>query len=198
MRLCRLCLVFFSVLFSLSAQVNFSISTSSLNIKTGQSGTFTISISGATGVAGVQWVVSAPPSGVTLNYTTAVAGKEIQCLPAGTKCLVSGMNAAVIPVGVVGTATLTVSPTATPGNFTLTFSGFVAATPAGIGSAIGTVPLPILLKIINPKDLNGDGVIDHVDFLLSVDQILGGTACATADLNGDGVCDVRDLILLVI
>ena len=177
------------------AQVNFSTSTTNLPIRPGQSATVTLSVSGTTAVAGVQWQLSTPPTGIGITYTTPLTSKNIDCLPTGVKCVVAALNTTTIPAGSsVAIATITVAANVAPGNIPLTWSGFVAATPTASPATIGTTPPTLTIKVLKKSDLNGDGTTDLLDYAIAISQVLGTTACTTADLDGNNVCDVVDVL----
>lgn len=53
--------------------------------------------------------------------------------------------------------------------------------------------LPRTASVLNPCDLNGDGVVNAADVQLSVSAANGQSACGNADLRGTGICDVVDV-----
>jgi hypothetical protein len=125
----------------------------------------------------------------------AGVSKSIACGPTFI-CIVYGFNTTVLPNGEVGRFTFAVPTGTTPGSATVALTGPLAANGAGASVPI-TVGGTLTLTILAPADLNGDGVINSVDLLISVNQIVGITPCTSADLNADGKCDLLDAMVLL-
>ncbi len=53
--------------------------------------------------------------------------------------------------------------------------------------------------VVNPGDMNGDGILDVSDVTALIGTVLndGDVNMAVADLNGDGIIDVSDVVKLI-
>lgn len=180
----------------------------------GQSVTLSVNLSGQ-GLNAFQWDVSAG----SLNGATPVIGpsavalvpKVLKFNSADGRSVIVGQDAAgnsnSTQTGVVATQVFTVPASASAGTVTVGLSGAVGASVAGttvpmtVGSP-ATLTIGAALPPPNPLDLNGDGVVNNLDFGLAMNQALGITPCTTADFSGptlgvkDGKCDVTDLVFL--
>src|SRR5262249_34331601 len=144
--------------------------------------------------AGGQWSLD-HPAGVVLTPVTesAPASKTLSCSADGATCLVWGMNSSSIAPGTVAQIAAAVTSTG-PAVFTL--SGVIAGTPDGAAIPVAAGP-QLVVNILAPEDLNGDGKIDIQDAQIVVDQATGRTVCGSGDLNKDGKCDLLDLMRLI-
>ena len=166
--------------------------------------TLTLAIAGSTGEA-YQWQITPPGSGLTLTTAIApgvsTANKTLICSTDGTICILFSSSApgatSTIPDGNLATVTLKIPAGTAPGSITLPLSNMIGA--AGVPAQ----PLPVTsggvysLKILDPRDVNGDGVIDLSDVTAITTQITTAS-CTTGDVNGDGKCDVVDVLGVVL
>lgn len=117
--------------------------------------------------------------------------------------IVIGMNATVIPPGLVETIQVPIPANAPLGPVT-----FALSQQEGVDEPGNLIPFelaaPVTVNITFPGakcDLNADNVIDSKDLIIMTGQILGqmtglGPACTTADLDKDGKCNMRDARIL--
>ena len=173
------------------------LSATKTKLRPGEVTTVTFSLNGTTPtVAALQWTeVVAPTLVLDKRILSPALSVQKQLACATVTCVVFGLNQTLIPVGPVVTANLTVSSTATRGPATVTLSNVIGANSDGSQATL-TAGAPLAITILDFADLNGDGVIDAVDLLISVDQILGRSPCGSADLDKDGVCTIKDAQIL--
>ncbi len=184
-------------LFPLVASAQTLTPSAPVSVQRGSSFTLNITAGAgtATGPVATQWTLTVPAGWTVTSPTTALANKVIACAVGNLKCLVYGINAAVIANGTVATLTVTVPPLATLGNATITTSGTLGATNTGglLTTAGGSATINVLP---DARDLNGDGVIDQADAISAVTQIFG--TCTNADIAPPPGCDVVDLVIIVL
>lgn len=136
------------------------------------------------------------PSGVTGTGAIGTAGKDLHVSSDRTIWLIVGINANAIPAaGHLLNIELDSNGLA-PGEYT-----FGVVDPKGADAtgapAVPTVGSPVTIRVLEPVDLSGDGVVDAVDLGLMVAMILDPTGTTCRDVSGDGVCDVVDAQVIV-
>jgi|HubBroStandDraft_2_1064218.scaffolds.fasta_scaffold21502_2 DNA-binding CsgD family transcriptional regulator len=171
-----------------------SLTLVSAPVAPGASGTVFVSLAGiptGTSIAALEFTVSVPP-GLAFNPTvgTIVAGnKSITCSAPGQSltCIVWGSTVVAMLNGVVAQLTFTAPAT----GVTITLSNTLGADITGSSVAI-TAGAPLVLSVLSPCDLNGDGVVNLADVQIVLTAALTTTA-TTPDLNGDGKVNVIDV-----
>lgn len=153
----------------------------------GQSLTVTVALTGTAGsnLAAVQWsqvipmgmgFTSAAPSS---TYTTA--GWGVYCTPTtGAICIDLDFNGTVagqslLTDGILATETITLSQSATPGNYSIPFSGFVGSTTQGAAVAV-TGGAAFSFVVLSPCSFSGSPA-NISDILLVLNAALGVGAC---------------------
>lgn len=166
-------------------------------IRRGETLQLDVTLADAANISGLQWDLTQPFGSPTMARGAAAetAEKELYCEP--PRCLVVGMNSNLIADGVVGSYAVVIPDDAALGPVTLALSGVLAASPDA--NPVTLQPgAQLALQVRSWRwDLNDDGVVDGVDLLISVNQVLGVTACTTADLDNSGSCDLYDVLILV-
>jgi M6 family metalloprotease-like protein len=99
------------------------------------------------------------------------------------------------------TLLLDFTPSGTPNNFAdsplvtgQTWTDPYSALSISIGN-IGAAGLSVTVTMAGGAscDLNGDGQVNAADVQMSVNKVLGTSACGSGDLDGNGICNVVDL-----
>ena len=178
------------------AQDSITATASPSTLRPGQTATITLTLAGTPPIAGVQWLLSAPP-GWTVGTTTASsavtsASKQVTC--GAPVCFVWGLNITPVPNGAVATVPVTVPTGTAAGTVQLSVTNTAGATPAGVLQAVTGVPVTV--TVLSVYDINGDGQITTADVNLIVAQVASGT-CAN-DVVGNGQCNVLQVIAEVI
>jgi hypothetical protein len=161
--------------------------------------TYDIRLTGGANLAALQFSLPAMSSPTTVTAIAgpalAAAGKTLSC--ASTRrflCVAAGMNANVIPDGVI--ATVTVKSTSWQ-NITESFADLLGATPDGDALTLGGLGISLAIPLVSKCDLNADGRVDLSDIAGALGQAQGVAACTTADLTGRHKCDVFDIQRIV-
>lgn len=123
----------------------------------------TVSLVAGGGPSVLQWDMSGVPSGATV--ASLVAGKQIQCSAALTRCLMYALNTTAIADGPI--ATISYTQPATPPTEALASPVSASPTATAITTTIGPAT--------NRCDVNGDGKIDGADITAMIAQIFAGT-----------------------
>lgn len=160
-----------------------------------------VSLSGTTEIAAINWTLI-KPEGVVVSSAVAStaatnAGKQLQSNPANGAYFLGGLNKKTFAPAEIMRYAFTLPKDA---RGPLTFSvgnGLYASSVNGEAVALTAGPT-WTVTVLDPADLNGDTKIDGVDLLISVNQLLGISACSSADLNADGKCDLKDVLLLIV
>ncbi len=156
---------------------------------------------------------------------TTLMSKTLLCVPAGcTLAGTDGVNTAANSPGVTilqgpaattinantlgistPVATFTITPPTTAGIYTLTLVNPLAVDPNGAKITIGAPPT-FTLTVVGAAvigDLNGDGVVNNADIVISIAAALNSlvnpaaTCPAVDDLDGDGKCTVADVEMVI-
>jgi hypothetical protein len=185
-------------LFALTAIAAFSqqIALTSAPVRPGATATITVTLSGSSGVAAIQWFLPAQSGmAATVGPATTAAGKSLACQVATVPslngvygCIVAG-GANALSDGVLATITLPAPSSPVPLPLTSLLGVNAAGDSPGIPIASGT---PLVLASLSRCDVNGDGRTDLLDIRNVIDQIEGVMPPST-DLNGDGKTTLVDL-----
>lgn len=153
----------------------------------------------ATGPAGLEGTLVAsqtlgfPTIGVA--GTAAAAGKIASIGNTGV-FVIAGLNQNLIPDGIVATISIPIpAGVSCPGNspcLNLSAVNTLGATAAGGAFAVAVGP-SVTVSVSNFCDVNGDGVVNGVDFTAELSAAVAKTG---GDRNGDGSTDVRDVQLV--
>jgi len=169
------------------------------NPRAGTNATWTITLSGGTAPAALQWNFSCDHALGTVatvaSGTAVAAGKTATALANGNTVL-TAFNQTAIADGIVATVTAALPAALANVNLICNISSptflTLGATPAGT-SLVETPNPPVsvsILPAINFCDVNGDGLINTTDVTAERTSVLNQTA---ADRNGDGKTDIVDL-----
>jgi len=178
-----------SALFSLplwaqSATLNLSCSN---NVRAGSTLTCSITLSGGSLPAGLQWTLatSSPVGAVIVTPAAAVisAQKNFLC-NAANMCLLTGINANQIADGAL--ANLSIPLPAGSGNrqMTLNLSATIGASLLGTALSATANP-PVSVSVSSGCDINGDGQTNAADVTAQQNGLLA-TPQTSSDLNSDG------------
>jgi len=189
-----------SALFSLplwaqSATLNLSCSN---NVRAGSTLTCSITLSGGSLPAGLQWTLatSSPVGAVIVTPAAAVisAQKNFLC-NAANMCLLTGINANQIADGAL--ANLSIPIPAGSGNrqMTLNLSATIGASLLGTALSATANP-PVSVSVSSGCDINGDGQINAADVTAQQNGLLA-TPQTSSDLNSDGKSDVVDVQIVI-
>jgi hypothetical protein len=131
--------------------------------------------------------------GARVGAVPTPAQKLAACGTSPARCVIYGLNQTAVPDGPLVTAGATATA---PGVIRLGVTNLVASDANGNAVPFSATP-ELVLTVLQPEDLNGDGKLDTIDVQISLDQVQGRSACGSGDLNADGKCNVRDLQLVV-
>jgi Dockerin type I domain len=159
----------------------------------GSTVTVSVNLAGTPDAAGLQWTFSDAGAKGKPGAAADTAGKALYVGPTGI-ALVIGMNLTAIQPGEVAKYDVTLPKDQK--SATLSLSKMLGAKADGTAIAL-TAGAPLVIALLHPEDLNGDGKIDSIDLQSAVFQIQGVTPCGSADLNKDGKCDLVDAMTLV-
>lgn len=164
-------------------------------VRSGNSATVTVSLSGASGAALQFFLPQIPGVAYAATPGTALsAGKTLTCAPSPAPapalygCVVAG---GVTPLADGAIATITF-PAPALGVYALPMSLQLGATATGDPIAIAAGS-PLSLIVTSPCDVNGDGKIDSADVALSIQAAISRLVSAALDLTGDGTVNVVDV-----
>jgi hypothetical protein len=165
--------------------------------KPGEKVTLTVQFTGTGNAAAAQWAVVGP-EGLEIAAPVAspalVAAQKLLHSFQG-KTLAVGINSNMLPTGAAASYSVTLPDGFADVAFSLKDVELVALDGTPVAASTGP---DVVIKMIRRADLNGDGRVDSVDLLISVNQILGIAECTPAvDLNGDGKCSLLDAQLLI-
>lgn len=158
------------------------------NILAGETVRVEVDYAGSVPVAALQFEFSDD----ILNPVIVVApNKNLYCHQ--TRCVLVGLNADVIPAGIVVAGDVLVS---NPGQSVLSIVSALGAAPDG--SAVAVTSSQTITVNASDPDLSGDGNVDSIDVRIAADQDIGLDGRTTADFNGDGQVDIIDIYRLVL
>lgn len=163
--------------------------------KPGTAVTVSVVLAGTDNSAGLQWQMTAAPATTMTATAAASATAAVKTLHTNTTnniALLVGMNTNRIAPGEVARYTFTM-----PSNsVTVSLSNPLAADLSGAAILL-KAGAPLTVNVQSSEDINGDGRIDTIDVMISVDQIQGRATCGTSDVNGDGKCDLYDTMRII-
>ena len=156
--------------------------------------TINVALSGSStlNIAAIEFTIAVPPNS-TVNAVAGAAStaamKTITCgTPAATiTCIIFGINSTTISDGVIATLNISLPANSTPGSFSAAETNLSSANVSGVAVTINS-GTALSFNILNPCDINGDGLVNAADVSLTVGQAIGASACSTADLVGNGMC----------
>ena len=170
-----------------------SLSIGSASGVPGGTANLSISLSGGSAPAGLQWSFSFTSDvslvSVTAGASTTAAGKTVTC--AGNTCLAYGLNTNTIADGVVATATFQIAANPSTTNIGILLTSVVASTQAGtsiqaVGGS-GTITLPTAVKPVSlscsPATVNSPGT-SICTVTLTAAAPAGGSTVALTSNNG--------------
>lgn len=169
-------------------------------VKPGSVVTGTITLSGTTEAAGLQWTLIKPAnvfvSGTVESAAAAAASKKLYTNKNNGVSVLVGTGTQRFAAGDVATFTFMAPQT---GSVKFDLAGSLVYGSTALGA---TVPLTAgpswTVAVLDPSfDLNRDSKVDGLDLMSSVMQILGLSPCTTADLNKDDKCTIEDHRLLL-
>lgn len=157
----------------------------------------TVALSGSAGsaLAALQFTV-ALPAGMTLGTPVvspawSTAGFTAYC---GTStCLLLNFTTMTPTVadGTMVTAPVNVTSTFAPGAAAISLTGTVGATGNGTNVPTGAGPAASV-KVLNPCDVNGDGIVNFGDVTVVVNSIIGTGSCPLS-----GGCSLQTVLAVV-
>ena len=142
----------------------------------------TIAVSGSAGnnLAGLQFTITLP-TGMTLGTPVvspawAANGFSIYC---GTAvCVIINVTTITPTVadGTMATIPVNVAATVAPGSASISLTGTLGATGAGLNVTTSAGPA-MSMKVLSFCDINGDGVVNLADVTIVIDAIIGTGTC---------------------
>lgn len=162
------------------------------NVKAGTALTCTLSLSGATNPAALQFTMVTPVqvTGSTVILAAGLAAKSASC---ATICLIYG---GITPIadGQIATVAFQTGKTAT-GTFQVGINASVVASPTATLIA-STVNPSVPVSSSSPCDITGDGQMNAADIAMMVSEIQKNQT--VDDLNSDSKVDAVDLQMEII
>jgi hypothetical protein len=187
-------LLLFAIASAMFAQTPPSLTfTGPPNTPLGNTVTVTASVvnTGTTSLAGLQWLFTALPAGVSFGAPTVAAANGTFTPACGSPvliCLIVNETASKTLVdGALMTFPLTIASTATPGPVTINSTGTIFGVMTNGTSVNGiTAGAPYVLTILSPCDVNGDGVVNLTDVqaVINGDLSPGTSPCPISATNG--------------
>lgn len=169
----------------------------------GQSLTVTVALTGTagSGLAAAQWSQAIPAG---MGFTSAAptsaytaAGWGIYCSPTtGAICIDIDFNGsaagqALLADGILATETVTLSQSATPGNYSIPFSGFVGSTTQGAAVTV-TGGAVYSFVVLSPCSFSGSPA-NISDILLVLNAALGVGGCPANVTAAGKTCNLVTL-----
>lgn len=179
----------------LHAQATVSLSSTSTSVPVGTPVTITASL-----VAdGRQIPALQGDFSTTFTTPTVIAlNKTLECFQ--LRCVIYGLlGGSLNSLSLNGNLfSITFTPTA-PGQTIIAVSSLVGVDPTGTPVAItaGTSVTIAATAIVNPFDVDRNGVVDFRDVILAAQQVSGRSPCTTGDVNTDGKCNTQDVQLII-
>lgn len=169
------------------------------NPRAGSTAIWTVTLSGNTSPAALQWTFGCDHTIGTVVAAaagTAAAAQKSTSIAATGTLIVAGLNATPIADGLIATITVGLPAALSNVNLTCTIQGGIlpALGSSGTATAIVETPNPPASVLILPSlslcDVNQDGQTNATDVTLERTAVQNQTA---ADRNGDGLTNILDL-----